>query len=99
MVVIFPENHPDKYLDLSNEEFATFWSALDMNYDWCGEIYPQNLIQKLKVLQPAILQRAKEPDGCWTEYGIEHSKISSYVRKLRTICDIAESEETKVFWS
>jgi len=99
MVSIFPANHTDKYLNLSNEEFATFWSALDMKSEWCGECYPHILSQRLKALQPQILQRAKESDGCWTTFGIEHSKISSYVRKLGKICDIAASEETKVLWS
>ena len=98
-VSIYPENHRDQHLNLNGRNFATLWSALGLPADWCGELQPHAILESLKTLEPALVQRRKTTEGIWSEYGIEHQQIQRYIRKLTKICDIAEKEETKVVWS
>lgn len=96
-ICVWPENHTDKCINLSEVEFATLWAILDMPADWCGEFYPHEIAKRLEIIEPHLLARVKK-DGAWTEYGIEHQRIGLYLRQLKNIVDIAGKEETKIFW-
>ncbi len=97
-ICVWPENHTDKCMNLSQTEFATLWATLDMPADWIGEFWPHEIAKKLETIEPHLLVRAKEKGGTWTEFGIEHQRIELYLRQLRNIVDIAGKEETKIFW-
>lgn len=97
-IQICAENHVAKILELSETEFATLWSTLGLPAQWCGEMYPHKVLQRLEALEPASLKRTKEKDGGWSRFGIKHSDISGHLRTLKNICELAGQEETMIYW-
>jgi len=95
----------DLFMNLSNRNFSTFWSALGLNVKdgLFGREYPQKILDRLRTFEPALALRETEESvgaqGCqMIDFGITPEQVRRYVWNLKKICDEAERKEEFVVW-
>ena len=96
---------------LSNGNFSTFWSAMGLEFDYCGSIDPRDLLLAATTLNPELSVRAthvecremagggKDSGPKFISCGLPREQVLSYIDSIRNICTRAIELGEKVCWS
>lgn len=97
------KNYPCE-MNISNGNFATFWNALGLEHDYCGEICPSDIIKALKTFDENLLLRANyvssndDGDCNFVSFGIDKDRAMSYTSRLKDIAMHAISRGVNICW-
>ena len=99
-VTIQSEANNDLFLNVSNQNFRTLWSAFGFNANAMGEIDPVDLLKEVDVTDPALIARETRAFSArHIEFGINEDKAVFYLEILRKLCQDAIDNECVIVWS
>ena len=90
-------------MNLSNDNFRTFTSALGLEAGWTGETSPHTVLQLLNAFDPALSlrvteKRFNEGQVRSVTFGITPEQVERYVTCLKAIALAAEQREETIVW-
>ena len=85
-------------MNMANANFSTFWNALGLEFDYCGEIEVDEVIRALSFLDEKLLLRANYVDGNFYSFGIDKVQAQRYINSLREIAGEAKRRNVKICW-
>ena len=91
-------------MNLSNGNFSTLWNSLGLDFDYCGEISPEELRDSLLNFDEELLLRAnhveanENGDAHFISFGIDRERAIGYNKRLKAIVAEAFLRKTTISW-
>jgi len=90
-------------MNLSNQNFQTFFSALGLNTEYVGQLTHEEILTALDLFDPRLCVRSNEvtegPNGALTiSFGIDIVQAEVYQTTLRRIALFAKTTDSTIVW-
>jgi len=87
-------------LNVSNVNAGALLRHLGIEFDYCGEVSPQDLLTALAVRSSdELMVEAPHSEGNWHYGGRSAEQVARYVAKLEQIATMAAKYDRRVVWS
>lgn len=85
-------------MNISSGNFSTLWNSLGLEFDYCGQIDPREVIDSLNSFDENLLIRANFVDGNIYSFGIDIERAKSYIDRLRNIAEESLKRNQLISW-
>lgn len=86
-------------MNLANANFSTLWHALGLDFDYCGQLDPEVLLEAVNCTEAALVERCdRHIDQHIISLGIPRERAESYLVDILSMAYEAIQRKKNITW-